>query len=160
MCRTSPGKSLVVSDLLSRSPMKPAEEDEIKILEEDIIAHIEMIEASFPATTGKLDELRDAAEADPILQQAILFTMRGWPQHRARISSELLPYHVDRSNLSVSNKLLFYGNQIVLPSKKEVLEAKHEGHWGITKCRTRAAQSVWWPGISYDVKARVLSCPE
>ena len=157
-----PGKSLVVSDLLSRSPMKLTQAEEIKAQEEDVAAHVEMIEASFPATASKLDQFRDATEIDPVLQQAIAYAVKGWPEHRSRVNTDLLPYYDARSSLSVSNKLLLYGSRIVIPSemRKEVLEAIHEGHWGISKCRTRAAQSVWWPSISNDIKKRVTECPE
>ena len=35
----------------------------------------------------------------------------------------------------------------------------HSGHQGITKCRARANQSVWWPGISKEIENLVRNCP-
>ena len=42
--------------------------------------------------------------------------------------------------------------------RKEILERIHDGHMGITKCRERANQSVWWPHVSKDIQDRVYTC--
>jgi len=38
------------------------------------------------------------------------------------------------------------------------LEKLHIGHQGITKCRRRATQSVWWPGIYKDIEQMISKC--
>ena len=40
-----------------------------------------------------------------------------------------------------------------------MLQKIHEGHMGITKCQTRALESLYWPGISMDIKGMVERCP-
>ncbi|XP_061905542.1 uncharacterized protein K02A2.6-like [Entelurus aequoreus] len=39
-----------------------------------------------------------------------------------------------------------------------VLAKLHEGHQGVVKCRQRARQSVWWPGLSQQLNELVLNC--
>ena len=61
------------------------------------------------------------------------------------------------SEISVENGLLMRGCCIVIPSElqQEMLNKIHDGHLGITKCRTRARQSIWWPGLSKQLEEKV-----
>ena len=54
------------------------------------------------------------------------------------------------------------GCRIVVPPplRKEMLARIHTGHQGIVKCRERARQSVWWPGMSRELEELVKNCPE
>ena len=67
-----------------------------------------------------------------------------------------------RGHLSISDGLLTYNDRIVIPTdmREEILERIHTGHQGITKCRARANLSVWWPGISKEIKEKVESCQD
>ena len=40
----------------------------------------------------------------------------------------------------------------------EILGKIHEGHQGITKCRERAKNSFWWPGLSREIQDLVQKC--
>ena len=42
--------------------------------------------------------------------------------------------------------------------RAEILERIHNGHQGMTKCRQRAKDSVWWPGIKSDINGKVSRC--
>ena len=52
------------------------------------------------------------------------------------------------------------GSRIVIPGtlRADILERIHDGHQGLSKCRDRANAAVWWPGISSQLKHKVLSC--
>ena len=41
----------------------------------------------------------------------------------------------------------------------DVLDRLHDAHQGIKKCRERAKTSVWWPGLSQQLKEVVKKCP-
>ena len=43
------------------------------------------------------------------------------------------------------------GNRF-MPQHAEFLGEFNEGHKGVTKCRERAKQSVWWPGLSKQIE--------
>ena len=68
--------------------------------------------------------------------------------------------------ISVDGKLdlLLYGSRIIVPHSVQTstLDKLHQGHQGIQRCRLRAQQSVWWPGISQirDKIQRYPTCAE
>ena len=51
-------------------------------------------------------------------------------------------------------------NRLYIPPslRADILEKLHEGHLGIVKCRARARETVWWPGISSQIKSKVDRC--
>ena len=48
---------------------------------------------------------------------------------------------------------------IPITLRKEILAQLHTGHQGITKCRERARQSVWWPNIGKQLEDLIQHCP-
>ena len=69
-------------------------------------------------------------------------------------------YWTEQATLTVQDGLLLKGSRLVIPSvmRNEVLAKIHEGHQGVVKCKERARQSVWWPGLSQQVAEMVLRC--
>ena len=80
-----------------------------------------------------------------------------WKQH---IPGDLKPYWFVRDELSVCNDLLLYGKHIVVPIslQKLTLQNIHSGHLGIQRCRLRARNAVWWPGLAKQILSRVQNC--
>ena len=74
------------------------------------------------------------------------------------------PNWLYRGELSLKDdQLLLCGQQIFIPNaqRQEVLEELHAGNQGITKCRERAKQWLWWPGLSKqlaDYNSKCVSC--
>ena len=60
----------------------------------------------------------------------------------------------------MENRLITKGARLVIPStlRSKVLEQIHEGHLGIEKCMLKARDSVFWPGISNDIREAVEKC--
>ena len=152
-----PGKQTVVADALSRSPFKLEQKPDTV---EDVQAFVDMVESTRPATDSQLDRIRDASAKDAQLQKVRDFTSAGWPTRVEEVPCQIREFFESRGHLSMSNGLLTYDDRIVIPAKmrEEILERIHTGHQGITKCRERANLSVWWPGISKEIKAKVESC--
>ena len=63
--------------------------------------------------------------------------------------------------LTVQAGLLVKGSRLVIPKsmRLEILDALHEGHQRITRCRERAKTSVWWPGLSKQLEEIGRQCP-
>lgn len=62
--------------------------------------------------------------------------------------------------LSEVDGLLIRGSRVVVPlsQRAHILQKIHDGHQGLTKHRDRAQSSVWWPGLSAELKSTVMSC--
>ena len=60
----------------------------------------------------------------------------------------------------MENGLVTKGDRLVIPStlRSKVLEQIHEGHLGIEKCMLKVRDSVFWPGISNDIRETVEKC--
>ena len=152
-----PGKQMVVADTLLRRPGKLEQEPDTV---EDVQAFVDLVESTRPATSDQLKRIREASAKDVQLLKVMEFTMVGWPAHVEKVPLEVREFFDSRGHLSMSNGLLTYDDRIVIPAdmREEILDRIHTGHQGITKCRERANLSVWWPGISKEIKTKVESC--
>ncbi|UYV80674.1 K02A2.6-like, partial [Cordylochernes scorpioides] len=65
-----------------------------------------------------------------------------------------------RDEIGEENGLLMRGLRVIIPSnmRKYVLNRIHASHQGITKCRARAKDHVWWPGIGQEIQDMVKTC--
>ena len=69
-------------------------------------------------------------------------------------------YFQVRNELTKAENLLMRENRVVIPLslRANILERLHTGHQGMTKCRQRARESVWWPGIRKAIEDKVSNC--
>ena len=153
-----PGKNLTVADTLSRAPVSIscAEDDELRT-EVETFVHVVM--QNLPATEQRLEEIHQAQEEDKICQRLKSYCEKGWPE-RCQVEGAIKPYLPVASELTLQGGLLVRGNRIVIPTslRLDILERLHSGHQGISKCRERARQSVWWPGLGRQLEEVIRSC--
>lgn len=153
-----PGKHLVAADALSRHPL--SKQGDSSELEEEVAAYVCHIMSSLPASDEYLSRLWAMQNEDMTLKRVIEYCNTGWP-HKSRIEPELKPYFSVQDDLTCSDGLLMRGCRLVIPKsmQEEVLGRIHEGHLGVVKCRARARESVWWPGLSDMIEQIVRKCP-
>ena len=154
-----PGKELITADTLSRAPVRQACTQEDKDKEREVAVFVDVVRDSLPATETKLKEIEEKQKADSVCAKLIEYCSTEWPEKNA-LHPELVPYWPEKDNLTLAGKLLLRGNRIVIPHgmRKEILQDIHSGHQGIVKCRARARQSIWWPGISVHISQVVENC--
>ncbi|RVE55527.1 hypothetical protein OJAV_G00235410 [Oryzias javanicus] len=150
------GKNIATADVLSRAPVGEKDSD---LSEEDINLYVDAVMSSLPATESRLQQIKTHQENDIIIRQLKKCCVEGWPD-KFLADRSLQPYLQFSGDLSVHSGLLLYGSRIVIPAslRKDILSKLHEGHLGITKCRARAKQSVWWPGLSKDLTTMIEQC--
>ncbi|KAK9496780.1 hypothetical protein O3M35_012973 [Rhynocoris fuscipes] len=128
-----PGKHFYTPDCLSRSAEGPST-DSPDILEEEEL-FINSLISALPCTDVKMKQIIEAQNNDEecknIWETVKKFSPIGGPR-------------INRGS----------------SKKRMTLMRLHEGHMGITKCRRRAQESVWWPGYSQDIQKMVKACKE
>ncbi|UYV62413.1 hypothetical protein LAZ67_2000471, partial [Cordylochernes scorpioides] len=124
-----PGKELLDADALSRQPLL--------------------------TTEGGENERQTSAH-----KNAVLSSITDKDEMLTKMSQALLSYWHVKDELGVQNGLLMRSCRLVIPAsmKLEILEKLHAGHFGITKTRLRARETVWWPGISEEIAETVRKC--
>ena len=153
------GKDLCTADTLSRAPTGVTDTQADKF-QEEVASYVNLIIDHLPASQTKMQEIIKEQEQDPVCQQIKSYCQSGWPG-RSKIQSMCKPYAAVMCELSVAKGLLLRGHRIVIPLKMQadIIEKLHAGHLGINKCRRRAQQSVWWPGLGKALKERISNCP-
>ena len=55
---------------------------------------------------------------------------------------------------------MFKGQKVIIPHAKrsEMLKIVHETHMGIIKCKERARQFMYWPGMMAQIQSVVEKC--
>uniref|UniRef100_A0A3B3I785 Gypsy retrotransposon integrase-like protein 1 n=1 Tax=Oryzias latipes TaxID=8090 RepID=A0A3B3I785_ORYLA len=153
-----PGKTLVVADTLSRCPQ--ARTREPTDMHSEVEYYVATVVQSIPASPSRIDGIRAATAKDRELQTVIELVRKGWPEYKEKVPIHVRAYMKVKNELAETNGLLIRGCRIVIPKSErgEILKKIHAGHQGLTKCRERANSSVWWPGLSAELKNTVMQC--
>ena len=153
-----PGKQQIIADALSRAPSSEPNDADIALIAE-VEAYASHVVNALPATQQRLQTITNAQQADEECRQIIDYCQHGWPAYMPSLPL-LRQYWENRSHLAVVDNLLLYDERIVIPRsmRLEILDCIHQGHLGITKCRARARNAVWWPGLSQSIEELVTKC--
>lgn len=154
-----PGKALITADTLSRAPIRRPLTAEETQMEGEVQIFINAVRDNLPASQSKLQQIGEHQRQDAICSQLIRQCQRGWPRQE-ELSQQLKPYWEHQGELHMNGDLLMKGRRIVIPEtlQNEMLARLHEGHMGVSKCKLRAQQSVWWLGLSAQITKLVSNC--
>lgn len=157
-----PGKQFLVPDYLSRLPVPVAGQvNEAEELEEAAETFVRMVISTTPVSDQYLNKFREAQASDESCKMIKLFQQQGWPD-KSKVPQHLQIYYQYKDDFAEIGGLLVKEARIIVPAKlrQEILSIIHQGHFGINKCRERAKISVWWPGLSTQIKEMVTKCTE
>ena len=73
--------------------------------------------ASIEINTDMIDIIRTATEKDLTLQEVINYSVTGWPINNKDIPSEVKPFFTCEDEITIGNKIILKGNQIVIPKE-------------------------------------------
>lgn len=155
-----PGKLLYTADALSRAPLYRMTKEEEQF-QSTVEAYVDCVIEGLPASENRLNDIRKSTKDDSVLSIIVGYCENGWPGfERSSINIATRPYWQIRDELTVCQGLLMKGSRLVIPTnlRAELLQKIHDGHQGIVKCRTRARNSIWWPGINREIENLVKNC--
>ena len=139
--------------------MVESQEPHDKSFQDECQDYVNAVISALPVTDKRLLEIKQAQSDDATCQNIQEFCKHGWPD-KAKLGPEEKLYLQVAADLTIQNGLLLKCSRLVIPvaMQKTILGKIHEGHQGITKCRERAKQSVWWPGLSKQIEDLVEKC--
>ena len=149
-----PGKELLVADTLSRSPL-PDLADELEYQEYDInILH------TLPITEAKLEEFKQSTKADPALTDLVHNVQNGWPAKKSNVPIGAQPFWNYRDEVTYHHGILFKGNRVIVPAsmRTTLLKLVHASHLGVDRCKRRAQDVIFWPGMNAEIEDLINNC--
>ena len=121
--------------------------------------NIYQITSQLNERSDSLQQLCEASQADDTLAILKYTIQKEWPNTIKELPSEIQPYWTFREELTIENGLILKGTRIVVPNMKQVkiLKLIHEGHLGLTKCKLRKKETIYWPGLNDQLETLVLN---
>ncbi|XP_052131371.1 uncharacterized protein K02A2.6-like [Frankliniella occidentalis] len=150
-----PGKLLYIADLLSRNFLDDPVEDDPEMVE-----YVHEVTKNIPMSSDMKDLFLKETSKDTGLSTVMQYYQEGWPKHRNKVPMESKPYWGIRNDLFVEDGLVIINDRIVVPVvlRPKVLKRLHAAHLGMDKTKSRARQSVYWPGITNDIETLIGEC--
>ncbi|MBJ4745742.1 hypothetical protein JGE88_24165, partial [Salmonella enterica subsp. enterica serovar Indiana] len=127
----------------------------------EIEDHVRPLVGHLPATFNLFNRIRVEQKCDYVCSRLKEFCLFEWPV-KSRLPNELSPFFQLKEDISYCDRYLLYGARLIIPPalQLEILTKLHDCHLGISKCRDRAKQSVWWLGLSSQLRNLVETCPK
>ena len=167
-----PGKIHVGPDTLSRkestvalvdmlSPVHSEERDTSAELE----ASIEAVVAAHAPQPLSWQQVRDAVAKDKVMAMLSDQISAGFPPDKKLLRLELREFYQHREHLTQVDGVPLYKGRLVAPTelRPAILETLHSAHQGVTGMTLRAQGSVWWPGITpqiREIRDKCKNCTE
>ena len=113
-----------------------------------------------PVSSARLKKIQQATESDKTLRALKDVILRGWPEERSQTPTQVTPYFSIRDELSIQDGVIFRGQRMVIPSslRRDMKQKLHASHLGVELCLRRARETIFWPGMSNEIKEMVATC--
>ena len=84
----------------------------------------------------------------------------GWPEQKSQVPIPIRDYWNYREEISLHNGILFKRRRIIISKtiRPEIIARSHSSHLGIESRLRKARDSVFWPGMSSDIKEAISQC--
>lgn len=145
---------MFIADTLSRAFINETKEQLMPDIEVNSISYL-------PISPEQYERFQQATQDDLDLQTLQAVVKSGWPDTKENLPKSTYPYWPFRDEITCIDGLMFKGHKIIVPSRlqKEMLDRIHSSHLGVVKCKSRARESLFWPGMTSSIQEVVEKCP-
>ena len=107
-----------------------------------------------------IPEIEEAARKDPSYRSLLNMTKNKIPKERHLMEPDTRPFWYVRDKLAPYNNLVLMDERIVIPKslRSRVLKHLHSAHQGASSMIARAQQSIYWPGMTADIRNERFTC--
>ena len=153
----TPGKDIAVADALSRHFLPDTCDDSIS---QESQLQVHAVVSRLPATDERLEQLRQSTQECEEMKTLKAAIMNGWPETIQECPHVIKSYFNHRDEMTVTDGIIVKGERLVIPPRlrEEMLEKIHSSHFGMDKCKQRARDILFWPGMSADIERIVSQC--
>lgn len=153
--RYKKGTLMHLADTLSRAFLP----ESTAVVEIQNLEHINHVD-SLAMAPDDIQQLQLAAAQDVAMQELRQTIHQGWPDNKAQTPEAARPFFAFREQMTVQDKLVFKGQQVVIPValRTEMMAKCHAAHIGLEGCLRRARDSMYWPRMSADLKDYIARC--
>ena len=150
------GVELFIADTLSRGALPTTVED----VSELDFEQVSSVDELFGVSDERIREIAEHTTRDESLQDVIRHIQNGWPTSQSGLSNTVRPYFHFRDELVVDRGIIFKGTRCIVPQslRRLIMERLHLGHPGVTASLHRARESVFWPGMTSQLKDYIARC--
>lgn len=164
-----PGKDMVLSDTLSRAPL-PEEDSNFEPSWEVLsvkrekafikeLNNLKRVEG-MPITDTRLQHLKQETSLDQTLMKLKHMIQSGWPKHIQDVDNNIKQFYKYKDELAFEDNLIFKDDRIIVPYtlRRDYIQRLHSSHNGIESTLKLAKDTIFWPGISQEIKEKVSNC--
>lgn len=163
-----PGKEVVIADMLSRAALAEGDNTspdiyDIYTMDMDFsFSDLEQVDSNdyIPIADERLDQIRAASSEDGSIQWIIRAIVEGWPNSPDEVPDPVRAFWNTRADLSTRDGIVYRNDRILVPAgmRAGILKRLHASHSGIEATTKLARDTVFWPGITRDIKECIQNC--
>ncbi len=157
------GKKHTVVDAFSCHPASAPTDKELEGDEELEQTVQEFSVGEVLVINKNVEQVVEATAKDEVLQLLVEKITDGFPKEKTDLKEErLTPFWNDRLKLTIADGIVMCNDRVVVPREMQqgVLQELHAAHQGQERAMQRARQTVYWPGMTNNVRNVVKACKE
>lgn len=161
------GTEIVLADTLSRAYINDSDDNNdleaVYMFEdrsESIFQQIENINMLDDTEIDDIVQIREATAVNPEMCKIMEAISVGWKLNKSDEDELIRKHWTYRDQLTIQDGLVFKGEKLMIPKEMiaATIERLHYGHTGRESCIKKARDTLFWSGMSDDIKRAIDNC--